>query len=61
MAGIANKEDKCKGTFWEARFKSIVILDREALLSTLTYVDLNPLAAGVAKTPETSPHTSVKS
>lgn len=58
LARMANKEDKCKGTFWEARFKSIAILDEEALLSTLAYVDLNPLAAGVAKTPETSPHTS---
>ncbi|MGZ0167294.1 MAG: hypothetical protein ACKVII_25510, partial [Planctomycetales bacterium] len=36
------------------------ILDEEALLATLTYVDLNPLAAGLAKTPEASPHTSVK-
>ena len=29
-------------------------------LTTLTYVDLNPLAAGLAKTPEDSLHTSVK-
>lgn len=60
LARMANKEDKCKGTFWEARFKSIAILDEEALLSTLAYVDLNPLAAGVAKSPERSPHTSIK-
>jgi len=60
LARRANHEDKCKGTFWEARYKSIAILDEEALLTTLAYVDLNPLAAGVAKTPEASPHTSVK-
>ena len=60
LARRANVEDKCKGTFWEARYKSIAILDEEALLTTLAYVDLNPLAAGVAKTPESSPHTSVK-
>ncbi len=60
LARRANQEDKCKGTFWEARYKSIAILDEEALLTTLAYVDLNPLAAGMAKTPEASPHTSVK-
>ena len=35
-------------------------LDEEALLATCAYIDLNPVAAGVAKTPETSPHTSVR-
>ncbi len=60
LARLANHEDKCRGTFWEARYKSIAILDEEALLTTLAYVDLNPVAAGVAKTPEQSAHTSVK-
>jgi len=60
LARMANQEDQCKGTFWEARYKSIAILDEEALLTTLAYVDLNPLAAGLAKTPEASAHTSVK-
>jgi hypothetical protein len=60
LARMANREDQCSGTFWEARFKSIAILDEEALLTTLAYVDLNPLAAGTAGTPEASPHTSVK-
>ena len=60
LARMANQEDECKGTFWEARYKSIAILDEEALLTTLTYVDLNPLAAGMAKTPESSPYTSAK-
>ncbi|MFY9255816.1 MAG: hypothetical protein WAO83_20350 [Fuerstiella sp.] len=60
LARMANKEDKCKGTFFEGRFKSIAILDEEALLTTLAYVDLNLVAAGIAKTPEESAHTSVK-
>ena len=60
LARMANREDNCKGTFFESRFKSIAILDEEALLTTLAYVDLNPLAAGMAKTPEDSLHTSVK-
>ena len=44
----ANREDQCRGTFFEARFKSIAILDEEALLTTLAYVDLNPLSAGIS-------------
>ena len=60
LARMANKEDDCKGTFWEGRYKSIAILDEEALLATCAYIDLNPVAAGVARTPETSPHTSVR-
>ena len=61
LARMANNVDKCRSTFWEARFKSIEILDEEALLATLSYMDLNPLGAGLAKTPEGTPHPSVKS
>ena len=60
LARLANREDDCGGTFWEPRFKSIAILDEEALLTTLAYVDMNVMAAGMAKTPEESAHTSVK-
>ena len=60
LSRMANKEDDCKGTFWESRYKSIAILDEEALLATCAYIDLNPVAAGIAATPETSRHTSVK-
>ena len=60
LARIANKEDDCKGTFWESRYKSIAILDDEALLATCAYIDLNPVAAGIAAAPETSKHTSVR-
>jgi hypothetical protein len=60
LARMANKEDDCKGTFWESRYKSIAILDEEALLATCAYIDLNPVAAGLAATPEASRHTSVR-
>lgn len=60
LARMANKEDECKGTFWESRYKSIAILDEEALLATCAYIDLNPVAAGIAAAPETSKHTSVR-
>lgn len=60
LARMANKIEKCTGTFFEGRFKSIAVLDEEALLSVCTYIDLNPVAAGIAPTPESSQHTSVK-
>ena len=60
LARMANREDQCKGAFWEGRYKSIAILDETALLATCAYIDLNPVAAGIATTPETSPHTSVR-
>jgi REP element-mobilizing transposase RayT len=60
LSRLANRNDGCRGAFWEARFKSIAVLDTEALLATCAYIDLNPLAAGIADTPETSPHTSIR-
>ena len=56
----ANREDKCRGAFFEARFKSVAILDEEVLLATSTYIDLNPVAAKIAEVPEASKHTSIK-
>jgi hypothetical protein len=38
----------------------VAILDDEALLATCVYIDLNPIAAKIADTPETSDHTSIK-
>ncbi|MES2792362.1 MAG: transposase [Planctomycetota bacterium] len=60
IARRANKEEECTGAFWEGRFKSIAILDEASLLATSAYIDLNPVAAGIAATPEKSPHTSAK-
>ena len=60
IAKRANREDGCRGHFWEQRFHSSKLADQAALLSCLVYVDLNPIRAKVADRPETSNYTSVR-
>ena len=59
LARLANRQDETRGAFFEGRFKSVAILDEEALLATCAYIDLNPVAAGIVDVPEASPHTSI--
>jgi hypothetical protein len=60
LSRLANRQDKTRGTFFEGRFRSVAVVDEEALLAISVYIDLNPVAAQVATTPETSDYTSIK-
>jgi REP element-mobilizing transposase RayT len=60
IARAANKEDGVKGRFWESRFKCQVLLDDASIVASMVYVDLNPVRAGLAATPEESDFTSIR-
>ena len=58
IARRANEESEVTGRFFAHRFNCERIMDEAGLLACCMYVDLNPIRAGVAETPETSAFTS---
>ncbi|VFQ43011.1 transposase [Desulfoluna butyratoxydans] len=47
-----NKRYDRKGTLWGERFKSVILERGEAVVRCLSYIDLNPVRAGIVKRPE---------
>ena len=60
LARRANRDDGCTGHFWEGRFQSVPLLDQAAVIAAMVYVDLNPIRAAMAQTPEASDYTSAQ-
>jgi len=54
------KKYKYTGHFWQDRFKSIIISKDEYLLACGSYVELNPVRAGMVKDPKDYPWSSYK-
>jgi REP element-mobilizing transposase RayT len=60
IARRANAEDQANGRFWQGRFKAVKLCDEAAILACLAYIDLNPIRAGLAESPESSDFTSAQ-
>ena len=51
-ARLINLQDKAAGHVWESRYHDVSLLDAGAVIACMLYVDLNPLRAGICKSPE---------
>ena len=60
IARRANKEDGCDGHFFEQRFYSGALLNEQAMLAAMAYVDLNPVRARLARRLEQCRDVSVR-
>ena len=47
-----NKRHDRRGFFWADRFKSVIVEEGDTLINCLSYIDLNPVRAGLVERPE---------
>jgi len=59
IARRANQEDGTTGRFWQDRFQCKPLVDKSGVLSCATYIDMNPVVAGMAEDALTASFTSV--
>ena len=59
IAWRANREDDCRGHFFESRFYSGALLTDEAAIAAMAYVDLNPIRERVTDPIEQCANTSI--
>ncbi len=55
-----NKRHNRTGTLWEGRYKSSVLDSEAYLLTCMSYIDLNPVRAGLVEAPENFDWSSYK-
>ncbi|GAB1577470.1 transposase [Bordetella petrii] len=55
-----NARRRTTGSLWEARFKSRVVDEERYLLECCRYIELNPVRAGLARTPDGYPWSSCR-
>lgn len=60
IARRANAEDGIQGRFWQDRFGCKPLLDERAILCCATYVDMNPVEAGMSQSAMAAGFTSVE-
>jgi putative transposase len=52
FSGWHNRRQGRKGALWEERFKSVLVESGQALVTMATYIDLNPVRAGLVEDPK---------
>ena len=59
IARRANLEDNASGHFFDQRFYSGALLNEEAIIAAMAYVDLNPIRAKIAQSIDQCEYTSI--